>query len=294
MKRKSVILIILIILSFTFSGCISKKQDNSTEKLKVMVTIYPLKEFAETIGGDKVDVSLMVPEGSEPHDFEPKTKDLAELNNSKIFVYNGLGMETWLDKVLITIQDKDKTHIVDSSRGVSQIKTDGKVDPHIWLSLKEAKVQALNIKNEFVNSDKENEAYYEGNYSKLVKSIDDLINKNEKRFSELKNKDFVTGHAAFGYLCRDFGLEQRSVENVFGEGEVTPQTLKMLIEFCKENRVKTVFMESLASPKVSETLAKEVDGKIEKIYTIESKEDGKSYTEAMDSNLDKIYDSLKQ
>lgn len=293
MKRKSVIVTIFIILCFTFYGCISKKQDSNTGKLKVIVTIYPLKEFAEAIGGEKVEVSLMVPEGSEPHDFEPKTKDLAELNNSRIFIYNGLGMETWLDKVLNTIQDKDKTHVVDSSKGVNQIKTDGKVDPHIWLSLKEVKVQALNIKNEFVDSDKENAAYYEENYSKLVKSIDDLINKNEKRFSELKNKDFVTGHAAFGYLCRDFGLEQRSVEDVFGEGEVTPQTLKVLIEFCKENKVKTVFMESLASPKVSETLAKEVDGRIEKIYTIESKEDGKSYIEAMDSNLDKIYDSLK-
>lgn len=294
MKRKSFILTMLIILTLTFSGCTNIKEKSNSEKLKVMVTIYPLKEFAETIGGEKVEVSLMVPEGSEPHDFEPKTKDLTELNNSKIFVYNGLGMETWLDKVLNTIQDKEKTHVVDSSKGVNQIKTEGKVDPHIWISLKEAKVQALNIKNEFINSDKENAAYYEENYSKLVKSIDDLINKNEKRFSELKNKDFITGHAAFGYLCRDFGLEQRSVEDVFGEGEATPQTLKALIEFCKENKVKTVFMESLASPKVSETLAKEVDGKIEKIYTIESKEDGKSYIEAMDSNLDKIYDSLKQ
>lgn len=293
MKRKSVIVTIFIILCFTFYGCISKKQDSDNGKLKVIVTIYPLKEFAEAIGGDKVEVSLMVKEGIEPHEFDPQAKDLAELSNSKIFVYNGLGMETWLDKVLNTIQDKEKTHVVDSSKGVNQIKTDGKVDPHIWLSLKEAKVQALNIKNEFVDSDKENAAYYEENYSKLVKSIDDLINKNEKRFSELKNKDFVTGHAAFGYLCRDFGLEQRSVEDVFGEGEVTPQTLKVLIEFCKENKVKIVFMESLASPKVSETLAKEVDGRIEKIYTIESKEDGKSYIEAMDSNLDKIYDSLK-
>lgn len=293
MKRKSVIVTIFIILCFTFYGCISKKQDSDTGKLKIIVTIYPLKEFAEAIGGDKVEVSLMVKEGIEPHEFDPQAKDLAELSNSKVFVYNGLGMETWLDKVLNTIQDKDKTHVVDSSKGVNEIKTDGKVDPHIWLSLKEAKVQALNIKNEFVDSDKENAAYYEENYSKLVKSIDDLINKNEKRFSELKNKDFVTGHAAFGYLCRDFGLEQRSVEDVFGEGEVTPQTLKVLIEFCKENKVKTVFMESLASPKVSETLAKEVDGRIEKIYTIESKEDGKSYIEAMDSNLDKIYDSLK-
>lgn len=293
MKKKSFIVLVLLIASFTLFACTNKKQNNSDEKIKVMVTIYPLKEFAEAIGGNKIEVKVMVPEGSEPHDFEPKTKDLAELNNSKIFVYNGLGMEDWLDKVLGTIEDKEKVQIADSSKDVDTIKTEGKLDPHIWLSLKEAKKQALNIKNALVKIDDKNKDFYEENYNKLAKDMDALLESNKKRFDGLKNKDFVTSHAAFGYLCRDFELEQKSVEDVFGEGEPTPQKLKEIVEFSQKNNIKTIFMENAESTKLSETLAKEVGANVKKIYTIESKEDNKSYIEAMTVNLDNIYDSLK-
>lgn len=294
MKKKSFIVLILLIASFTLFACTNKKQNNSEGKISVMVTISPLKEFAEAIGGEKIVVEAMVPEGSEPHDFEPKPKDLAKLNSSNIFVYNGLGMEDWLDKVLETIEDKEKVQVVDSSKDVEIIKTEGKLDPHIWLSLKEAKTQALNIKNALVKVDEKNKEFYEKNYNKLAKDMDQLLESNNKRFGELKNKDFVTGHAAFGYLCRDFGLEQKSVENLLGEeGEPTPQQLKEIVEFSKKNNIKTIFMENAGSAKLSETLAKEVGANVKKIYTIESKEDNKSYIEAMTANLDNIYDSLK-
>lgn len=294
MKKKKFIALILLIVSFTLFGCTKKEQQDNNEKLKVMVTIYPLKEFTECIGGDKVEVKTMVPEGSEPHDFEPKIKDLSDLNNAKVFIYNGLGMEEWLDKVLGAIESNEKTQVVDSSKNVTPLTTDGKLDPHIWLSLKEAKIQSLNIKNALIKADEKNKDFYEANYNKLAKSMDELLEKNKKRFNETKSKDFVTGHAAFGYLCRDLGLEQRSVEDLFGEGEVTPQKLKALVEFSKKNNIKTIFMENTASAKVSETLANEVGAKVEKIYTIESKEDGKQYIEAMSANLDKIYESLKK
>lgn len=293
MKKKSFIILILLIASFTLFGCTNKKENSSNEKIKVMVTIYPLKEFAESIGGDKIEVETMVKPGSEPHDFEPKAKDLADLNNAKIFVYNGLGMEDWLDKVVGTIEDKEKVQVVDSSKDVDTIKTDGKLDPHIWLSLKEAKTQALNIKNALVKADEKNKDFYEENYNKLAKDMDELLEGNKKRFNEFKNKDFVTSHAAFGYLCRDFGLEQKSVGDVFGEGDPTPQKLKEIVEFSQKNNIKTIFMENAGSTKVSETLAKEVGANVKKIYTIENKEDNKSYIEAMKANLDNIYDSLK-
>lgn len=211
---------------------------------------------------------------------------------SDIFIYNGLGLEDWLDKVLNTT-DREVKEVVDSSKGVNQINTDGKLDPHIWLSLKEAQTQCLNIKNALVKVDEKNKNYYEKNYEIYISKLEGLYDNNKDRFSSLKNKNFITGHEAFGYLCRDFGLNQQSVEDVFGEGEVTPQKLKNLVDYCKENNIKVIFMESLASPKVSETLAKEVNGKVQKIYTMESKEDGKTYLEATKENLDNIYKALK-
>ena len=133
----------------------------------------------------------------------------------------------------------------------------------------------------------------EKNYNEYVAKLDAMIKKYEDQFAKAPHKNFVTGHAAFAYLCRDFGLEQNSVEDVFAEGEPNAAQLAKLIEYCKENKITTIFAEEMASPEVSKTLAQEVGAKVETIYTIESKEDDKTYLERMDSNLTKILGSLQ-
>jgi zinc transport system substrate-binding protein len=310
MLKRLTLVIVSIIMVISLSSCGKNRAENTTEnthnasntaqKIKIMVSFNPLKEFAEAVGGDKIEVKIMVPPKVEAHDFEPTAKDIAELSNSKIFVYNGLGMESWVDKVLQAANNKNLT-IVEASKGCELIKNKhqeeieehGEYDPHVWLSLKEAKVQSKNIKEALVKVDPSNKDFYEKNYQDFVSKLDSLYSEYKQKFQTVKSKSFVTGHAAFAYLCRDFGLEQNSVEETFSEGEPTPKKLQELVEYCKKNNVKTVFMEEMASPKVSETLAKEIGGKVEKIYTIESKEDNKDYMQSMRDNLERIYSSLK-
>ncbi|HCW54877.1 MAG TPA: ABC transporter substrate-binding protein [Clostridium sp.] len=301
MKKKIIAGITALMVGIIFTGCgVGNSNGGSTSagktedgKLKVTVSMYPLKEYTEAIAKDKVEVTCMVPENVEPHDYDPKSKDLVALTESDIFVYNGLGMETWLDKVNEITKDS-KMIKVDSSNGVEVRKQDNVVDPHIWLSLKNAEIQSENIKNALVEADSENKDYYEENYEKFKDKLEDLYNEYKPKFDALQQKNFITGHAAFGYLCRDFDLTQRSVENLFGEGEPTPGQLKELVDFCKENNIKTIFSESLASPKVSETLANEVGAEVVPIYTLESKEDDRDYIEAMRYDLDQIYQALQK
>lgn len=297
----------MIITTLSLGACSNREavgtkeaNTNSDGKLSVVVSFNPLKEFAEAVGKDKVDVKTMVPEGSEPHDFEPKPRDMESLMKADVFVYNGVNMESWVEKTLSAI-GSSKLTVVDSSKGAQIIegsneggnKEHGQYDPHIWLSLKEAKVQAMNIKDALIKVDEKDKDFYEKNYSEFAEKLDAVYNEYKEKFAAVSNKNFVTGHAAFAYLCRDFGLTQQSVEDVFAEGEPTPQKLKELTDFAREKNIKTIFMEELASPRVSETLAKEIGGKVEKIYTIESKEDGKDYVQSMRDNLEKIYNSLK-
>lgn len=297
MKKKIISGVLAILMVVILIGCNAKtetaKQNTTNEKLKITVSIYPLKEFAEKIGGDKIEVTCLVPENMEPHDYEPKTKDFEDLTKSKLFIYNGLGMESWVDQVNEVIKGKELI-ILDSSTGVEARKEENAVDPHIWLSLKNAEIQSQNIKNTLVKLDEKNKDYYEANYSKFKEELESLYNEYKPKFDTLGKKNFITGHAAFGYLCRDFGLTQKSVENLFAEGEPTPKQLEDLVKFCKENNIKIVFSESLASPKVSETLAKEVGAKVVPIMTLESKEDDKNYIEAMKYNLDEIYKALSE
>ena len=275
-------------------GCGSEKgsTNDTDEKVKVIVSISPLKEFTEVIGGDKVEVTTLVPDNVEPHDFELKPRDLEGLTKADIFVYNGLGMESWLDQVTAQVQDT-KVKLVNSSENANVIDKDNKIDPHLWLSLKEATNQTENIKNALVEIDEENKDYYEENFKNFKNQLESLYKEYEEKFNSVTNKDFVTSHAAFGYLCREFGLNQISVKDIFGEGELTPQSTKEIIEFCKENNITTIFSESSLSQADADTLARDAGAKVEQIYTLETKIDDMSYIDGMKYNLEKIYESLK-
>ncbi len=310
MKKKIISLGLILGVLVSFAGCGTKNlEDNNGERLRVGVTINPLKDFAEAIGGDKVEVFSIIPDGSDAHSFDPKPKDLKELINTNIFIYNGLQMEEWIDSVLGTIEGRD-VKVVEASKGIDVINISeedihdhedeeehdhdhGGVDPHVWLSLGNAVIEAENIKNAFSELDPENKDYYEANFEKLKNDFTSLYNEYKDKFKDLENKNFVTGHAAFAYLCKDFGLEQKSIADVFGEGELTAKNLEALINYSKENGVKTIFSESTASEKEAETLAKEVGAKVVKVYSLETKEDDMSYLEGMKYNLETIYNSLK-
>ncbi|KZL90804.1 metal ABC transporter substrate-binding protein [Clostridium magnum] len=309
MFRKVILSLISIILLMTLVACgdknvgVSVNENNSSDnngKIKVVASFNAMTQFIKAVGKDKVDVQTMIPSGTEPHDFEPKPKDLENISKAQIFVYNGLGMENWVDKTIKAADNKNLI-VVEASRGGNPIKNSdedavkehGQYDPHMWISLSGAKIEAKNIKDALVKVDPSNKDYYEKNYNEFASKLDVILNDYKTKFDQTSSKNFITGHAAFAYFCRDFGLQQNSVENVFAEGEPTAKRLEELVDYCKKNDVKTVFMEEMASPKVSETLAKEVDAKVEKIYTAESEEDGKDYIESMKENLDKVYESLK-
>lgn len=314
MMKKWAAMLLCLITVVSLSACGSTNQasaqastpkDNGqssaqdTGKLLVSVTFDAMKEFVEAVGQDKIEISTIIPAGTEPHDFEPKAQDLVGLSTAQVFVYNGLGMEAWVDKAVSAANNADLV-TVEASKGADaientdpgEIEEHGQYDPHLWISLKGAELEVKNIKDGLIQADPANKDFYETNCDDFVAQLESLYKEYNEKFQSADKKSFVTGHAAFGYLCRDFGLKQNSVEDVFAEGEPTAQQLSELVEYCKANNVTTIFAEEMASPDVSKTLANEVGAKVETIYTIESAEDGMTYLERMQSNLTKIYKSL--
>ena len=272
----------------------------SGEKLQVAVSFDAVGEFVKAVGKDKVTVKTIIPAGTEPHEFEPTTKSLKDMAGAKVFVYNGLGMESWKDKA-VEAAGNDKLIQVDASKGVQpilnedeeEIKEHGQYDPHCWLSLSCAQIEVRNIADGLIQADPKNKDFYEKNAQEYMAQLKALQDEYVGKFQHVQKKQFVTGHAAFAYLCRDFGLEQNSVEDVFAAGEPSSQQLAELTDYCRRNQVTTIFAEDMVSPAVSETLAKEVGAKVEPIETMESNEKGESYLDRMKENLEKIYTSLK-
>ena len=163
---------------FIFTGCNSKSTETanttSQSKIKVVVSFNAMKEFASAIGKDKIAITTIIPNGTEPHDFEPTTESLKDLSSASIFIYNGLGMESWTDKVLKSIDNKNLV-VVNASKGsnpikntdTEEIKEHGQYDPHLWISLKGAEVESKNIKDALVKVDPSNKEFYEKNYSEF-------------------------------------------------------------------------------------------------------------------------------
>lgn len=322
-------------------GCFAPTAPNSSQtmeqksgtqepqgKLKVYTSFYPMYDFAKKIGGDKADVINLVPVGAEPHDWEPDAKALADLESADLFIYNGAGMEGWVEKVLSSVHN-DKLTVVEASKGVDLLKFEerdekevhdgdheeekdhvheeehehekvheghhhhGEFDPHVWLSIQNAKKELENIKDAFVEKDPANKDYYEANYEKYAKAFDALDEKFTSELGKLENKNIVVAHEAFGYLCRDYGLRQIGIEGVNADSEPDAGRMAEIIEFVHKNNVKTIYFEELISPKVAEAIAKETGAKTAMLNPLEGlgQEDldkGVDYLQVMERNLETL------
>lgn len=311
MKAKKIILLLVLTFIMLFSVACSKNNNSKDEdngKIKIYTSIYPLYDFTNKIGGDKVVVSNLVPPGTEPHDFELSTSDLVNLEKADMLIYNGAGIESWSDKVINSLENKNIVY-VKSSKGLDIHKASSKkeknnhnhanVDPHTWLNIKNAQKEMENIKNALVKRDPDNKEYYEKNYKTYAKKFEELDSKYKETLDKIPNKSIIVAHEAFGYLCDEYDIKQVAIEGLTPDSEPDPARMSKIIKFAKENNIKTIFFEELVSPKVAETIAKEVGAKTEVLNPLEglSEEDinnNKDYFSVMEDNLQVIYESLKK
>lgn len=321
MKKKMIpILLAILAISMMITGCKKDQTNkNNSGKLKVTASFYTMYDFAKKIGGDKVEVVNMVPAGTEPHDWEPSTKDLIELEKSDVFIYNGAGMEQWVDDVLESL-DTDELISVEASKGIKLLQSedthdhedahesesahhghshDGENDPHVWLDPKNAKYEMNQIKKALIKADNKNKAYYEANYQKYAKQCDELDALYKKELSKVAKRELVVAHEAFGYLCHAYDLEQMGIEGLSADDEPDPKQMSEVIKFAKEHKVNTIFFEELVSPKVAKTIAKETGASAKMLNPLEGLSNkkikaGQDYFSVMKQNLSAIKKALSK
>lgn len=228
----------------------------------VVVTIPPQAEFVKRVGGEKVAVITMVPQWANPHTYEPTPAQLMNVSKAKMYVKMGSGIEfeiAWMDKIKSI---NENMLIVDCSKGIELLKEEGKADPHIWLSPKNAKIIVENICEGLVQIDPANSTYYEQNKEAYLRELDALDKEISQILSKTSAHKFIVYHPAWSYFARDYGLKQISVEE--GGKEPTPERIASIIEEAKRNNITKIF----ASPQFkdkAEVIAKEIGGEVVEI-----------------------------
>lgn len=251
----------MFLLIFSFASCGEKEQDQG---LKVYTSFFTLYDFATKIAQDCAKVYNIMPAGANAHTWTPSPKDIVNLNKADMFIYNGLGMEHWTEQVIKTL-DNDLL-IVKVSQGIEvlgdQEHNDHNghdretVDPHIWLSPKNAKIILQNIKNAFVQIDPDNADKYETNYQYYADLCDGLDGDFLSELEGFSRRDIAVTKNAFSYLCREYGLNQVALGGVH-ETDPSAEKVAQIADFIKYNNVKVIFYEPM-SQNLAQALATEV------------------------------------
>ncbi|MDR7870428.1 MAG: metal ABC transporter substrate-binding protein [Tissierellaceae bacterium] len=300
------VLLLLLFIIVGITGCGNTVEEDDDEKLKVYTSFYPMYDFTSKIAGDKISVYNMVPSGVEPHDWEPAASDIVNLEKADMFVYNGAGMEHWVEDVLKSLENKELVVVV-ASQGIDLLLSEdddhdghdhGDFDSHVWTNPLNVKIQMENIKDALVQLDPDNMDYYNENYDKYSKELDKLNEEFATKLSALSNKDIVVSHKAFSYLCNEYGLNQIAIDGLSPDTEPNPGRMAEIINFVNENNIKVIFFEELASPKVANTIADATGAVVDVLNPLEGLSDeelenGDDYFSVMRKNLEAILKALQ-
>lgn len=296
------------------TGCGTQPADTAADdgRLRVLTSFYPMYDFACKIGGDCIDVTNMVPSGTEPHDWEPSTNDLKNLEKADVFIYNGADMEPWADDLLVS--RSDTLRVVEASENVELRTTDGEhehahehegadhhhgdFDPHVWLDPENAKIEMEAIRDALCAADPENSTVFQSNYEKYAAELDALDSEFREKLAPLPNRTIVVAHEAFGYLCDAYGLTQVGIEGLSPDSEPDPGRMAEVIDFVRDHSISTIFFEELVSPKVAEAIASETGAQAKMLSPLEGLSDeqaaaGADYFSVMHDNLAALMEALK-
>lgn len=271
------ITILLVIAAMFAAVKFGRKSQKNDGRITAITTLFPLYDFARNVGGEKVNVSLLLPPGVEPHSFEPKPSDIARISQADVFIFTGEFMEPWAHDIIHGSSNKN-IRIVDASSGINMItmkeehdeheaehhhEHEGGTDPHIWLDFDNVKIIIDNITEALCEKDEANADYYKNNAEAYKNQISELDSEYKAALAECRTRRIVYGgHYAFGYLAQRYNLQYTAAQGLSHDAEPSAQDLIALVEQIRKNDIHYVFYEELTSPKTAETIANETNAKM--------------------------------
>ena len=260
---KKITLIFLLLTTYIFSN------------INAVVSILPEQIFVKAIGGDKVNVSVMVLPGNSPHTYEPKPSQMKDVAKAEFYFAIGVEFENvWLPKFKNL---NKRMQVIDLTQNIQMLKMQVDTeyaahghsehtsnDPHIWTSPDNVKIIAKHIYKALVKADPSNESYYKQNYDKFITHITETDNKIKSILSSKpKGTKFMVFHPSWGYFAQAYGLQQLPVE-IEGKSP-KPKELIHLIKEAKEEQISAIFTQPEFSDSIAKVMANELHIKVIKV-----------------------------
>ena len=278
-----VVLILTTMLALA-AGC-GGSDGSADDRVSVAAAFYPLAYAAEEIGGDQVSVRNLTPPGAEPHDVELSARDVERIRAADVVLYLGSGFQPNFERAVEGADGKK----VDLLPGLELlVSVDEGVDPHVWLDPLRYAEQARRVGDAL---DRPEQA------ASFVDRLEKLDAEFERGLARCARKEMVTSHAAFGYLADRYGIEQIALTGLTPEAEPTARDLEGIVAQVATSGATTVFFETLVSPRLAETVAREAGAKTAVLNPLEglSEEEldaGEDYFSVMRENLRTLRQAL--
>jgi len=278
MKNIKKLLIFLIVITIILAIAVifidKNRQDVSieTEKIKVVASFYPIAEFTKQVGGENVRVINIVPPGTKAHDFEPTSQDIIQIYSAQIFIYHGSGFDPWAKKIALELKKRgvyviNMTEHFDLLKGTKDKHKDDyekdkykeeEFDPHIWLDPVLAKRKIEIIRDALKKVDNENAQEYINNAENYLMILSQLHERFEKGLASCAIRYAVASHAAFNYLGKRYNINFINIAGLSPKEEPSPKRMAEITELAREKNIRYIFFETLVSPKLAETIAREI------------------------------------
>jgi zinc transport system substrate-binding protein len=310
MKNIIKIWIACSLITLLFTACSNDKSPapGTSDSIRVVTTLYPLYEFTKQVGGDTVSVSSVIPFGVDPHGFEPNPRNVEEIINADLIVMNGAGMEPWLDRLLENTVP-DSVRVVEASAGLDLIPVNDDDDhahddhegvffnPHTWLDPINAIAQVRAIESALTEIAPSHAQEFSNNAEAYIAKLEDLNKRFSRAFENCESRMVVITHSSLPYFCRRYNLEEAPISGLAHQDEPSPREFGELIRRAREANVRVVFHESEVSPRLAETLAKEINARVLPFNTLhtttpDGDSDGVNYIEIMKANLRRLCEGL--
>lgn len=314
MRRKIIAVLLIAAILFGFGGC-SYNAEKDGGKLKIVTTIFPQYDFARQIGGDRIELTMLVTPGGESHAYEPSPQDITAVRNCDIFICAGGESDVWTGKILDSIGAEDIVVIrmMDCVEVVEEEYVEGMVeglfepeheddeeyDEHVWTSLRNAQAISQNIGEKMMELDKANAEFYRENLEKYIGKLRELDMEYSEAVETAENKVLIFGDRfPFRYLFKDYGLEYYAAfPGCSTSTDVSANSVAFLINKVKELDLPVVYCVEFSAGRVADTIGSETGAEtllFHSCHTVsrEDFEKGVTYEEIMKNNLEVLRKGL--